>query len=198
MVKEELIKYIKEVKKQGHKDEAIIVHLKNHGYPEEIIDEAFEKLNKKFDILFVIMLLLISIGIFLILGIVFIGLKENIFSSKPNPLCEDVSVEVYEFQDKGIICHELDKNINIQIPLENSGEKKIDELEFMIIGDNNIIKDSKPNLDLLSGDIFPKVINYDKNNGKLNKISIVPKIKENDRLIQCKQKSLEITSFNCD
>jgi hypothetical protein len=198
MARKELVDYIKEVKSQGHDDEVIVDHLKNHGYPEEIIDEAFQELNKKFDIAFFIMIVLVVTGFVLILGLVFLGLRNKLNLGEPDPLCDDVSIAIYEYQDKGIFCNKLEEKLKIQIPLENTGKQEIHALEIKAYGKKNTYKETNENLGFAQSDIFPRVFDYSLENGELEKIEIIPIIKKEERKITCKNKAYLIESIKCE
>ncbi|MFH0874884.1 MAG: hypothetical protein V1859_03025 [archaeon] len=89
----ELIEYIKKVKEIGHSDESIVNHLKKHGYTDKHIDDAYKSLNKKFDALIIVMVMLIVCAVLLLvvsLGIKIIG---SLNLGEPPVECEPVQIK---------------------------------------------------------------------------------------------------------
>ncbi|MBN2422634.1 hypothetical protein JXB41_05375 [Candidatus Woesearchaeota archaeon] len=198
MVNKKLVEYIRDVKTKGYKDEAIITHLKKHGYPEHIIDDAFESLNSKFNKIYIAMVVLISIAVLLIIGIIFIGLKDRIRIFQPNPVCSDVEISLYEYRDKSIFCNIVGNEMKIQVPVENSGQIDISEMRIQIKGKEKKSNDIDEKIVIKSGDIFPKLISYSPDeNGELDSISFIPIVYRDNKKITCKNKALIIEEFNC-
>ncbi|MBU0756764.1 MAG: hypothetical protein KKF44_01750 [Nanoarchaeota archaeon] len=198
MVNDELINYIKQVKKSGHSDETIVNHLKNHGYNEKVIDDAFEKLNKKLDKLLIIIIILVSSAAILLIISLFIGLKAKISFSNPNPVCDGVEIIQYKYQDLGVICNNLGSSLNIQIPVENSGNKTINSLGLKIAGSKKQFEQENTNL-LEPGKVSINSINYNlEENGKLTEITIIPRIYDNDKEKKCSDFSLSFKEISCN
>ncbi|MBN1502139.1 hypothetical protein JW930_01225 [Candidatus Woesearchaeota archaeon] len=184
MADNELLGYIKRVKKMGHNDQTIVEHLKKHGYPEHIIDDAFNQLNKKLDLLFIIMIGLVSVLV--ILGGIFLFSKiksMNLFA--PNPICLETNISIYQIDTQSSACIFADSS-RIQLMIENTGQKDIEKLDFIIAGTKTKMHDALIDLQIKPTDVFPKVINYNPDEyGDFKSITIKPFVKDNDKLISC-------------
>jgi hypothetical protein len=177
MANKELINYIKEVKKTGHPDHVIKGHLLKHGYPEHIIDEAFESLNKKYDVAFYVMVGFIGILVILLGYYIFTSFAK-LSNVGPDASCQNVSLVVRKYNDQEILCNKIGDSLKVSFLLFNEGSVKIDKVgfEYKIAGGSS--KEVDETSDLGSDSGYIKAYDHDiVKSGELQKITITPIIK---------------------
>lgn len=205
MINEQLIEYIKSLQKKGINDEKIKEHLLKYNYSKDLINEIFNEINNeknsiinkdnkksifkkniinKIIIILIIIITIIS-GILLIKDLI---IKNNNSAlnilSKENKECNDVSIKFYELtntsnKEKNEFICVFSDNSNVQLILENNGEKKIKKIDVYF--NNNKIETL--NINLMPEKIIPKIIE-NKNKEEIKEIKIIPYI-ENE--IKCRE-----------
>lgn len=200
MVNQQLIDYIKSVREKGHFDENIKDNLIKHGYSQEMVNDAFTKLSpavhkekKPFPkkIIFIILGIIILVG--LGYGISsFLQPQLLYFSSS---VCKNLSIKVYELNNEPILCVFPD-NTKVQMILENNGLITINSATVLIKGQNSNVEDVMDNLNLVPGDVFTRVIDFDPNAvGTVNQVIITPAVVENDKKKVCNNEKLLFTEI---
>jgi len=179
----ELVKWIKEVKKQGHSHETIREHLIKNGYNHEDVDKAFKhpslKVKKKAPILLILtVLLLISLVV---------AASLFFFRPKNEDGCENVNLIVQEKRDLPLICRFSDYS-NIQIFLQNKGSIRIKDVYLEISADSNYKE--LVTLNIEPNDVIPYLKEYKKEMGEIKKISLTPSAQIGNETIMCQSKKI--------
>ena len=207
MVSKELLDYIKSVKEKGFQDDAVKAHLLKYNYSSEVIDQAFKELsfsapsettnvaaqqkskgikkNNLKDILTYLLFFMIFVTIIGTLLYFFGGNLSTFYLYSSLEICEDVSIKVHEIYNEPVICVFPD-NSKVQLILENNGKRIINKAEILVKGEKNTTTDNLNNFNLVSNDVFTRVINYDYGNGgSISEITIIPIILRNSKERKC-------------
>ncbi|MBT3463404.1 hypothetical protein HOD20_01510 [archaeon] len=196
MPKSELAKYINDVKKKGHQDHHIRHHLKTHGYPEHLIENAFKELEKKYDFALYIMIFFISVFVIII---AYLGISTILkFTSSQSSVdyCENTSIFIRKYNDQEIICNSFDEKYKIDFLVFNNGTDEINKISFNVIGEKKKFKFVDDTPELFSDTGYVKSYEYDiSKGGNIENIQLTPVIK-NKRDRYCKNQMIEITDFN--
>ena len=200
MVNPQLIEYIKSIREKGHKDEDIKNHLIKHGYSQEMVNDAFTKLSpavhkekKPFPkkIIFIILGIIILAGIGY--GIYYFFQAQPLYFS--SSVCKDLSISVYELNNEPVLCVFPD-NTKVQMILENNGAITVNSATVLLKGENSNVEDVMDNLNLVPGDVFTRVIDFDPNTvGRVNEVIITPAVVKNDKKMVCNDKKLSFTEI---
>lgn len=184
MPNKELTEYIKKVRKMGHKDDHIITHLKENGYPEDVILASFSELNRKFDTL---LLLLGILGAVLVLTLAAIFVINILQQDRPSA-CDDVAISIYDISGQTSLCRTGD-NTKVMLMLESHGMTNLSRIDYEIKGEKGTQKQREESIFLKKGDVFPQIIPYDNTKtGALTGIVITPYSGN----LACRDKELEI------
>lgn len=187
----ELADYIKQVKKDGYKDEHIVHHLKKNGYSDEDINDAFKVLNKKFDFVFILMTGIFALLVVTVIAIIGINVFAGINQAKANSPCKTGGIEIYNIGTQPSLCISPDK---IMVMVRNNGTANITRIDYKVIGSKKTISETQDGLNLVKGDVFPQVITYTKEiGGDFKSISITPHIAVGKKQKVCKEIALTIS-----
>jgi hypothetical protein len=151
--------------------------LKKAGYSEQTINAVLSKktVNWKLPVLILITVLLLSAFCYILL-----------IPRYPD-ICNDVSIKVYEQEDKPVICVSNDKSM-IQLILKNNGKVQINSVEIQIISKTGRTEDIiKSPISPNPEDLVIRVIELDLNKGEVQQASITPVIVENNKEIKCRK-----------
>ena len=200
MVNPQLIEYIKSIREKGHKDEDIKDHLIKHGYSQDMVNDAFTKLSpaihkekKPFPkkIIFIILGIIVLAGISY--GVVTLLQAQPLYFS--SSVCKDLSISVYELNNEPVLCVFPD-NTKVQMILENNGAITVNSASVLLKGENSNVEDVMDNLNLVPGDVFTRVIDFDPNTvGRVNEVIITPAVVKNDKKMVCNDKKLSFTEI---
>lgn len=189
MVNPQLLDYIKSVKKQGHSHENIKSHLKKHGYPQNIIDDAFnhphlkeKKKSSKNKLVLYIAMTVLAIILFVLGLMLYKTLDtsiENTFNKDSN--CENISLVIHEMNGEKVLCVFPDNSM-FQVFLKNQGTQKINSVEIIISSENAETNDT-PQVNLAPGDVLPYIKQHE--NGQISKVTITPIIVKEDKSFIC-------------
>ena len=196
MPKSDLAKYIEEVKKKGHPDHHIKHHLRSHGYPDHIIENAFKELEKKYDIALYVMIFFVGLFVLLLL---FLGIsslaKLDLFGPRMD-YCGNTSIFIRKYNEQEIICNAYDDKLKIDFLIFNIGADDISKVSFNVIGEKKKFKFSDETPELVFDTGYVKSYEYDKTKGgEIKSIQITPSIKDKKERL-CKSKMIEITDFS--
>ena len=172
-----LIDYIKSVKKKGFDDKKIKEHLSNYGYSKQDIDSAYkalgpiinelkplqeEKPKKSFPL----------IPIFITIIIILLVIGGYFYIQKQSQKCNNISVGIYHIKGEPVLCV-YPNNAKLQMILENTGDEVIPAVEIEIKGERRITA-NLDNIFLMPGNIYTKTLEYSPDNGDITEISIIP------------------------
>lgn len=190
MVNQQLIDYIKSVRKSGHDDESIRTHLMAHGYATEDLDEAFNYPELSYDaqrvsiaqrppeparpikrteatdhkkkkiLPLIVNLLILSVFIFLIL-----------LWQQQSSVCEDVGISIHKIDNEEVLCVYND-NSKIQTILKNEGNTLIRHLDIIIKDGDEESTYRLEDINLEPEKVSMHVI--DLNGKKADEITIIP------------------------
>ena len=80
--------------------------------------------------------------------------------------------------------------------LENNGAITVNSATVLLKGENSNVEDVMDNLNLVPGDVFTRVIDFDPNAvGTVNQVIITPAVVKNDKKMVCNDKKLSFTEI---
>ena len=200
MVNPQLLDYIKSVREKGHTDDSIKEHLIKHGYSQNIVNDAFKELSPvvhKEKKPFPKKIIYLIVGIIFLAGLgygvyYFLQVQPFYFSSS---VCKDLSIKVYELKNVPVLCVFPD-NTKVQMILENNGLTTINSATVLIKGQNSNVEDVMDDLNLVAGDVFTRVIDFDPSEvGTVNKVVITPAVVKNNKKMVCNDNKLTFTEI---
>ena len=192
MVNNELIDYIKSVKKLGHGNNSIKEHLIKHGYGKNAIEEAFshpeinkerikhnipkEKKSKPWLIVLILFFLFVATTV-----IIFV------YNPKPN-VCNDVNLAIHELNNEQVLCVFPDYS-KVQFILKNKGPMIVNSVDVNIKGRNGEITENL-NVNMGIEGISTQVLDYGQD--EIKKFLVTPNIVVNQTQYICKSNQIII------
>jgi hypothetical protein len=154
MVNQQLIDYIKSVRKSGHDDESIRTHLMSHGYAKEDLDEAFNSPELSYDTQRVFIaqrppaparptknvetnnaskkkILPLIVNLLILAAFIF----SILLWQQQSSVCEDVKLSIHKINEEEVLCIYSD-NSKIQTILKNEGKELIRHFDVTVKGKN--------------------------------------------------------------
>jgi hypothetical protein len=191
---EELKHYISRAQKKGFKLRAVKKYLRKVGHDRKSIKKAVKELKKeakpaKKRAINIILEILIAILVLEIMAVLMFSSSFGIMWEKDflhGKITQEVaSCELVSFSSQ--VCM---TDSSLKIILYNSGIE-INQLDLSTMSEKRIDYMMPDDSSIKSGTSFVMLIEHDKKiYGKLQKISIIPKIIVNGRVEECPQKSL--------
>jgi len=106
--------------------------------------------------------------------------------------CKTTGLELLELNNQEQICYE---NGRLDFTIMNIGDPKLLSLKITVIGENKFYTEVIDE-DLDQADIIQKSVYYGEEIGNIQKVFIVPKIKENNVEKFCPRNNLEVENIN--